>query len=152
MHEEIIKQLTTLRAIAPRPGFLNVTRRAILAERQERALPFDMLFRPLYVGGFAAFLLVLTLSYALFAASRPAYASLDAENIQNELQELTISIKLEEIAYSQTAARAVASALQEITDDKFRHLNPRVLEGERDAFTLPEADGRIDDLLNTVIF
>ncbi len=150
--QEIIKQLTGLKEIGPRPGFLNVTRRAILAERQETALPFDMLFRPLYVGGFAAFLLVLTLSYALFSAGKPAYTSLDSQNIEKELQELTISITLEEIAYSQTAARAVASALQEITDDKFRHLNPRVLQGEQDAFELPEEDGRIDDLLNTVIF
>lgn len=150
--QEIIKQLSTLRDIGPRPGFLSVTKRTILAERQETVFPFDVLFRPLYVGGFTALLLVLTLSFTLFSASKPVYASLDARNIQNELEELTISITLDEIAYSQTAAHAVASALQEITDDKFRHLNPRVLEGEKSALELPEEDRRIDDLLNTAIF
>lgn len=152
MNEEIIKQLTTLREIGPRPGYANVTRRSILAERQDIFFPFDAFLRPLYVGGFAVLLLVLTLSYALFSSNRTAYASLDAENIQDELAELTISIKLEEIAYSQSADRAVASALQEITNDTFRHLNQQLLQNEQDAFQLPEEDRRIDDLLNTVIF
>ena len=150
--EKIINQLTTLKDIGPRPGFLNVTKRAILAERQETVFSFDVFFRPLYIGGFAALLLVLTFSYTILSIGKPAYASLDARNLQNELQDLTISITLDEIAYSQTAAHAVASALQEITDDKFRHLNSRVLEGERGAFELPEADQRIEDLLNTAIF
>lgn len=152
MHEEIIKQLTTLKEIAPRPGYANVMRRSILAERQDVVFPFEALSRPLYVGGFAALLLVLTLSYALFSAGKPAYASLDAQNIKDELAELTISIKLEEIAYSQSADRAVASALQEITNDEFRYLNPQLIQNEQDAFQLPEEDKRIDDLLKTVIF
>ncbi len=150
--QEIIRQLSTLKEIEPRPGFLGVTKRAILTERQESVFPFDVFFRPLYVGGFAALLLVLTLSFALFSAGKPVYASLDARNIQNELEALTISIELQEITYSQTAARAVASALREISDDKFRHLNPLVLEGERDAFDLPEANKEIDNLLNAAIF
>ncbi|MDP3725457.1 MAG: hypothetical protein Q8R20_03255 [Nanoarchaeota archaeon] len=151
-NDRIIKHLTKFREIAPRSGFARVSRRSILAERQSVVFAFDALFRPLYVGGFAAMLLVITLSYALLSATRPAYASLNIQNIQNELDELTINIKLEEIAYSQSADRAVASALQEIANDKFRHLNPRVLQSERDAFEIPEEDGRIDDLLNTVIF
>ena len=149
---EIITQLTKCKEITPRAGFMNVSRREILRERQDMALSFDIFFRPLYGGGFAALLLMITLSYALFSATKPAYASLDIQNIQHELDELTISIKLEEIAYGESAAKTVASALREITDDKFRHLNPRLLENEERSFELPEEDKQIEELLNTVIF
>tara|TARA_Y100000310_G_scaffold242919_1_gene247178 strand:- start:321 stop:551 length:231 start_codon:yes stop_codon:yes gene_type:complete len=74
-------------------------------------------------------------------------------DIKDELEELTISIELEEIAYSESLNEAVAVALQEISNDSLRHLNTELLLTEQEKFLFEEeGNPEIDELLNTVLF
>lgn len=153
MEDNIIKQLKGLREMEPGGAFAASSRQAILATRQ--GFPFHIFFQPVYAGSFAALILAVTLSLLLFSGrGSSAYASLDMDDLQTELEELTISIKLDEIAYSESVNETVALALQEISNDgDVRHLNTNLLEAEQEMLKLDSQDGgKIDALLDTVLF
>lgn len=153
MENNIIKQLKSLSEVEPRGAFAASSRQTILATRQ--GFPFHIFFQPVYAGSFAALLLVVTLTFVLLSGKgSSAYASLDMDDLQTELEELTISIKLDEIAYSESVNETVALALQEISNDgDVRHLNTNLLEAETEMLKLDSQDGgKIDALLDTVLF
>ena len=111
--DNIIKQLKSLRAVGPGGAFADSSRQAILATRQ--GFPFHVFFQPLYVGSFAALLLAVTFSLILLSGrGASAYASLDMDDLRTELEDLTINITLDEVAYSESVNQAVALSLQEI--------------------------------------
>ncbi|MAF80236.1 hypothetical protein CL629_04115 [bacterium] len=150
--KEIIQQLEKLKSIEPHWEFQDSSKRSILASSQSFSLL--SLWRPLYMGSFAALALVIGLSIILISGGgSSAYASLDMGDIKDELEELTISIELEEIAYSESLNEAVAVALQEISNDSLRHLNTELLLTEQEKFLFEEeGNPEIDELLNTVLF
>lgn len=153
MESNIIKQLKSLSEVEPRGAFAASSRETILATRQ--GFPFHIFFQPLYAGSFAALLLVITLSLVFFSGrGSSAYASLDMDDLQTELQELTINITLDEVAYSESVNETVALALQEISNDSdVRHLNTNLLEAEQEMLKFDSQDGgKIDALLDTVLF
>lgn len=153
MEDNIIKQLKSLSEVEPRGAFAASSREMILTTGQ--GFPFHVFFRPLYAGSFAALILVVTLSLVLFSGrGGSAYASLDMDDLQTELEELTISITLDEVAYSESVNETVALALQEISNDgDIRHLNTNLLEAEKEMLKFDSGQGgKIDALLDTVLF
>ena len=116
--------------------------------------PFSLLFQPLYAGSFAlSILFFIAVSFFFVGGRTPSYASLDADALNTELDELTISIELQEVAYTATVQETVAIALTEISNDKLPHLNTNLIENEQSLFEFDdEGNPEIDRLLDTLLF
>lgn len=153
-NQEIISQLKRLRELRPHAEYAATSRRAILAHSQEARFPFSLLFQPVYAGTFAlSVLLLVALSFFFIGGRTPTYASLDADALSTELEDLIINIELQEVAYSATVQETVAVALREIGNDDLPHLNTNLIENEGDLFEFQdEGNPEIEELLDTLLF
>ena len=156
--KEITNQLEKLRSINPDQIFFSRSKRVVLAIEPNRRIGFGLgLFSPIFLGGaFVVLIAVAAGSIVFFSsvAERPAYASLNSEKINKELDSLTINIRLQEIQYNQSIKKTISSALREIGNDETRHLNKDVLELEKDALDIPPSSApseTVDDLLDEII-
>lgn len=78
-----------------------------------------------------------------------ANSALNPAKIQEELNGLPINIQIKEIRYQETAQKAVASAISEITDTETAHLSPSLLENELPPLELKSPrNTSIDSLLD----
>lgn len=81
------------------------------------------------------------------------YGSLSQNKLKKELQDMTIAIQVDEITYRQSVESEVASALQEISNDRVRYLNSGVIKQEAGNLDVDSGSKtKIDSLLETVIF
>lgn len=153
--QDLVKNLQTLKELQPERGFVFNSKQLIYESCQDRPFSLSDFFKPAMVGSFAVLTLVIFGSYLIGARSlkHSAYTSLNNERLNAELDRLTIMIELEEISYQQTVNKTVASALQEIGNDRVRHLNKNLLNAERDNLNLDKDSGEeIESLLDSVIF
>lgn len=162
MEDKLILQLKKLRAVGPDTAWSANARRVVLASRaSSTALP--VLERPrifsrtfwLVAPALAAFALVLVFVPAFFGDSGSvamSQSALNPENIQEELNGLSINIQIKEIRYQETAQKTVASAISEITDTEMPHLSPSLLENELPPLELTSPRNEsIDSLLDNLL-
>lgn len=158
--KEIISQLEKLKSVNPDQAFFLRSKKTVLAIEPERQrfLGFG-LFSPMFLGGAFVVLLAVAAGFLVFFSpaitGMPAYASLNSENLNKELDSLTINIQLQEIQYRQSIEKTVNSALHEVGNSETRHLSRDVLEQEKSAFNaLPSSSTSsktIDALLDKII-
>ncbi|MDI6734361.1 MAG: hypothetical protein QMD50_02630 [Patescibacteria group bacterium] len=154
MHEEIIKNLKKLRTIRPDEQFIKNSRGLILATYYTPN-KLRITWPVLAWSAVAAFSVILIISLTLprIQNSKILSSSLNRDKIEQELNNLTINIQLEQITYSQTISQTIASALTEISDTHTKHLNKNVLESEQKSLDgLDLQNSEIDRMLNQVIF
>lgn len=158
--KEIISRLERLRSIDPNQAFFSRSKKTVLALEPggRRAFGFG-LFSPMFFGGVFFVLIAVAVGFLVFfspVAGKPAYASLNSENLNKELDSLTISIQLQEIQYHQSIEKTISSALHEVGNSETRHLNKDVLELEGNVLldVLPSSttsSEAIDALLDKII-
>lgn len=162
MEDNLVLQLKKLRAVGPDTAWSANVRRVVLASRMTTtAIP--ALVRPrifsrtfwFVAPAVAAFALILVLIPPLFSDSGSvamSQSSLNPENIQEELNGLSINIQIKEIRYQETAQKTVASAISEITDTEMPHLSPSLLENELPPLELTSPRNEsIDSLLDKLL-
>jgi hypothetical protein len=152
-NKEIIKNLKLLKEIEPDESFANRTRNIVLATTPHSR------FIPAWVAGFAlAALFISLISYSfIFYNHNPSISSsLEKNFLVNEFNEMDINLQVKKITYSQDVNKTIASALSEITESQADHMNPSILEAEKEYINQLETtkgnDEEIDKLLNKVIF
>jgi len=157
MKNDVTRQLKRFREIQPESQFQAHSKELILGTRQKVSLSY--LFRnPLTVGSVAAvgaFALLLATVLITQTGNAPTLSSLDkAGELDQELNELTISIQLKEISYQDSANQTIAAAIDEIIDGKARHLNQNILREEQELLgSFDENENEyVEGLLNHVIF
>ena len=153
LHKELITQLKKFRTIEPDLVYTK-TSRSVIVTTQKPAFALPQFFWK--HAATSAFVIIIAFVLSLYALtlSRPSIsASLDPKSLENEFQNMTINIQLEEISYQQEANQAIASALDEIQNTSVRHLNNSLIRSEEENIKLDEATNPyIDELLNSVIF
>ncbi|MDI6820839.1 MAG: hypothetical protein QMD65_01525 [Patescibacteria group bacterium] len=155
MHEEIIQQIKKLRAIRPDEQFVKNSRGLILAANGPAKIQIKVTWPIFAWSAVAAFCIILVISLSLprIQNSKILSSSLDQAKIEQELNNLTINIQLEQITYNQTVSQTIASALNEISDTYIKHLNRGILESEQRTLNdLNPQTPDIDTMLNKVIF
>ncbi len=152
-NKEIIKDLKLLKEIKPDESFINRTRNIVLVTTPHSRLV------PAWIAGLALAAVVLALigSGILFSTHHPSISSsLNEDFLVKEFSELDINIQIDEITYSQDVHKTIASALNEISDSRTSHMNPSILEAEKEYINQLEDTGskekEINNLLNKVIF
>lgn len=155
MNHEIHKQLERLRHISPDPVFATRTRLAVLSQKQKLSyqdIVISFIRRPVVVGSFACALLLFVL-FSVFSPT-PTISSLkNADALNDEIDALSINIRLKELSYQQNADTMIMAAITEIKDTKAGHLNLGTLNSESQGFNLEDNKTEdINTLLDTVIF
>lgn len=162
MEDKLILQLRKLKAIGPDTTWSTNARRVVLASRAaptslpvlERPRIFSRTFW-FVAPALAAFALILVFVPPLFSDSGSvamSQSALNPENIQEELNGLSINIQIKEIRYQETAQKTVASAISEITDTEMPHLSPSLLENELPPLELKSPRNEsIDSLLDNLL-
>lgn len=156
--QDLIKQFESIRSLEPDPGFVSNSKNIICAVKPERGFGIFRAFQPAFLGSFAVMVAVVMGAY--FVGSRGestlGYTSLNGERISNELDGANIDIELQELAYKQSINSAVASALQEIGNDRVSHLNGPLLKSESAGFSVQqktdETGTKIENLLDAAMF
>lgn len=160
MHENLILQLKKLKAIEPNADFKTKSRRLLFAhtaipETATKSAVFAIPWRWNFAPIFGALLIIVIGTIVLLSPSKtPAVASLNTENLTQELKDLTINIQLQDVSYTQNVNQTIASALTEISDIKTKHLSPSLLQSEEqglDGTDSTDTQSAIDTLLNSVI-
>lgn len=152
MENEILRQLHNLRSITPDPAFSARSRSLILEKTKPPFFAWPVLA---YAGVFAVILVVSFSIITLFQARTPSLSlsSLNTTNLDQELKNLGINFQLEELSYQQAVNQTIASALGEISDNQIGHLNPSLLEAEKENAELETfSNPQIEKLLNEVLF
>jgi hypothetical protein len=151
MHNDIITQLKTLKAIAPDEGFARRSRTLVLAATPDRAEPVRIApwLQLASALAFAALLLVIS---PLFPSAQPVLSSsLDAARLASEFNNLPVNVQLQEIRYQQNANQTIASAVNEITNTSTNHLNTDTITNEAPTLSTDDETGaHIDALLNEI--
>jgi hypothetical protein len=155
MNQEIHKQLGRLKTISPNPTFASQTRLAVLSQKQKLSywdVFTSIIQKPVVVVSFASLFLIIIVTSLL--SPTPTISSLkNPEELNNEIDALSINIHLKEISYQQNADSMIMAAITEIRDTKTGHLNADTLESE--SKSLDNTNTNKDDinkLLETVIF
>lgn len=157
MKNDVTKHLKKFRYIEPESDFQARSRELILGTRQNFSLSFA-LRNPIAMGAFAAagaFAIFFAMVLMTQTGVEPKLSSLDsAVELGEEFNDLTISIELKEISYQTTANQTIAAAIDEIIDEKARHLNRGILEEEQSLLNDMDSENErdVDMLLNQVIF
>lgn len=152
MHEEIIKQLKTLREINPDSGFVSRTRRNFSSPTSTPSRVI-LLFSWKYIGAFAM-IIIMVFAIPLFFMPEQTLASLDSETISKEIHTLPINVQLEEIRYNDSVQNTISDAISEASNTDTSHLNTSLLEKEGSSSLQTknnEIEKNVDDLLNEVI-
>ena len=152
MHEEIIKQLKTLKNVTPDTGFISRTRKNFILPIQSSKQAFS-LFSWQYASVFAAILIVI-FALPFFFIPEPTLASLDSETISKEVHALPINIQLKEVRYDESVQNTISDAISEASNTDINHLNKSLLEKEKNLSLQTknnEIEKNVDDLLNEVI-
>ena len=154
--KQIISELEKLRGIAPEQAFFSRSKQTVLALRPEGRRVFGFkAFYPALFGGVIGFAVIAIGFFTFFspAAGKPVYASLNSDNLNKELDSLTINIQLKEIRYKQSIDATINSALREVGNNETRHLNKGVLETEKNnlQFDEPLSNETINALLDEII-
>jgi len=158
MHEEIIQQIKKLREIKPDEQFAKNSRGLILAAHKPAKIQIKLTWPVLTWGTIAAFCILIFVIYLSLSHtqnySKILSSSLNQTKIEQELNDLTINIQLEQITYNQAINQTIASALNEISDTSYiKHLNRDILESEQKKLNdLNPPTPDIDTMLNNVIF
>lgn len=145
MNRDIFEQLKDLKNIAPDPEFAARAKRVILAA-PPAAVPAFPTWRKLALGIGT----ILVIAFAIVMPGTPkAVPIASAEALNNEFNNLSINIEIQQISYNQSVNQTIASALTEIAGSKLSHLNPAVLKSESAALNAntPASNPQIDDLL-----
>lgn len=155
--KEITRRLEKLRSINPDQAFFLQSKKMVLSLRPgvRRGFGFE-LFSPVFLGGTLVVLIAVATGFLIFspATGRSAYASLNSENLNKEIDSLIVNIQLQKIQYRQSIEKTVNSALYEIGNNETRHLNKNVLELEKNSFNaLPSSTSSetINILLDEII-
>jgi len=94
----------------------------------------------------------LSLSFVL-PGKQVSSASLDSQKLNQEFNNLSINIQLDEISYRQDVNQTIASALSEISGTNAKHLNSSILEKEISGLKINQnQNGEIDEMLESVMF
>lgn len=150
MHEEIIKQLKTLKNISPDSGFVSHTRNLFVPIPTPQRVVSAFTWQ--YVGAFAVVVIFVFSIPFLFFVPEPTLASLDAVSITNEVRELPINIQLQEIKYSEDIQNTITNAISEASNTDVNHLNYMLLKDEEASIQkTKEINTSVDDLINKAI-
>lgn len=154
INKEIITQLKKLRFIEPDPAFVRGSRSLILSTNRVPARPHIWLWASAATVTFTLFIIVAAASYHTFFSPKPTLSSsFNSKSLEQEFNNLTINIRLEEIEYQQKMNQVIVSALNEIQNTHPSHLNNSLLKSEEADIYLDESiNPRIDKLLEKVIF
>lgn len=150
-----IQKLKNLKQIKPDENFVQSTRGLILNERPQttESVGLNLIPKWGFALGVALILLIATGSIYLTPDKPSMASSLDSNELQNELEALTIQV--EEVGYSQETNQAIASALDEISTSQASHLNKSILEREQNGIEElqgSEKSENINQMLDKVIF
>lgn len=153
--DHITKQLTQLRRIEPDAAFAHQLRTALMhapetAVQQKPFRSFLWTFRYAAALGVAAVLIVV--APAMLSSKPNMSAALDADSVTKEFSDLAITIELKSVAYDQVVNQTIASAVDEITNTRTRHLNDSVLKIESDRIPQVGDENTVDAMLDRVIF
>lgn len=153
MNQDLIQKLNNLKFIEPDAVFVKKCRSEILALKPRK--PFAFAWPVLiWSGGFAVLLIAAILSFTTTTQKQLPTTSLNSHKLNQEFDNLTINIQLQEIRYQQNINQTIASALNEIGDTNTKHLNSSILEKEKsDLLNVNQSQNpEIDQLLESVIF
>jgi hypothetical protein len=121
----------------------------------EEERKFKFIFKPMHAfSGAFAVIAVAFLAFYLFNSGSGAgkTASLDPQNLLQEINGLSAGIEVGQLSYQDDANQTIASALNEITNTKTRHLSNALLQNEEDGLNLNDSTNpQIDNLLNQVV-
>lgn len=153
MHNDIIKKLNMLRAIAPDRGAAERFKREILAERRGFSMRVYWSELPAWRRGLAYALaaLLLIMIPALSVNRGPSLSSLkDADKLSAEASSLPISIELREVSYQENRSDLIGEAITEIEDTDVRHLKTSIIESEMSGNGAHSNEKEIDRLLEEI--
>ncbi|MEX1013685.1 MAG: hypothetical protein WDZ80_00815 [Candidatus Paceibacterota bacterium] len=149
MDKETLKQFKILKVIKPDEDFKQSTRNIILAQKPVENRGFS--FLPKVIAFTAALSVILVGFIGFNSLSNPSLASLDQEELNNEIMQ---SLQIEEIEYRQNINETIASALSEVSSSRSNHLDPSILESENTFIQNKQInrDEEVGELLNQIIF
>lgn len=156
----IEEQFKKMRVIRPDEGFVLRTRQLILSEKPRMPLGYFLsTYKVASAGAFAfaaAVLFLVASSSAPSFSQKPVLSSLqNTEGIQQELNDINITIQLNEISFQTDADKAITAAITEIADTKTKHLNPETLKSEQNTNVPENGNGgnnpQIDELLQKIL-
>lgn len=97
-------------------------------------------------------LLLVLISGSLLHYLKPSAPNLRAQALETDLQNLNINIQLAKIEYYQKSGETVSLALKEISENQTSHLNPLILESEKNQLKEKSStDEDIESLLNQLL-
>lgn len=119
MSQKLIKQLKQLKNIEPDPNFAVRSKLLILSSPRKMGIFW---VSPVWRFGFAlgifAIITTLTILFQTNKTPQPVLSSSFSENkLQEEFDNLSINISLEEIKYRQALNQAIVSALNEVSEN-----------------------------------
>lgn len=136
-YEEFLKQLQTLRHIAPSENYQEKSLRLILASAQDNPQEKSWNALLIKVGTIGAMVAV-----ALLVVSNSSIplkvAGLDTYDLRAEAQALEVNIELAEIKESSLQSKQINLALEESAKNDPGHLNTTILKREADTFGIEE--------------
>jgi len=147
MYNDLISQLKILKTIAPEERFGRRSRALILSHPAERPrlTPWFQL-----AGALAFAALILVFSPLFFPSAQPVLSSsMDPARLADEFNSFPVNIQLDEIRYQHGANLTVASAMNEVTDTRTRHLNAATLNAE--VPTLPADEDQARNHINQLL-
>ncbi len=157
MSEILIKTLKKFNDIEPSEGFRKRSLTQILATPQNYRAPlFQNLMQTFQFSGalvlasLLIFIILGGLSILNLKIFSPAMlASLDAENLNEELQGLDLNLKLSEVSYYEGSSEKVSVALSKTAQDQSQPTDSEIIEGEVEDLNNLESDNKIlEGILN----
>lgn len=149
MNHDIPTQLKALKRITPDAAFAARSRAMLVGIHAPRT----GLWHSLQWAGALGFALMLLFVVATFSIpARPTLsASLNAELLTGEMNDLPINIELQELTYRAATEHTLESAITEVGKTEGSHLNEDVLSSELSALESENSSSEIDALLNDVL-
>ncbi len=157
MSEILIKTLKKFSDIEPSEGFKKRSLTQILAAPQNYKAPlFQNLLQTFQFSGalvlasLLIFIILGGLSILNLKIFSPAMlASLDAENLNDELQDLDLKLKLSEVAYYENSDEKIGVALSKTSQDKSEPIDSEIMENEVQSLNDLELNNEtLENLLN----
>lgn len=145
----IVEKLKVFREIGPDPEYCRISKLTILA------VPLISQKTPIFNWKLAfslAGLLLVLISGSLLHYLKPSAPNLSAQALETDLQNLNINIQLAKIEYYQKSGEIVSLALKEISENQISHLNPLILESEKEQLEESSSiNENIENLLNQLL-
>jgi hypothetical protein len=156
MNRDFPKQLKKLSLIEPDAAFLARSRATILSLERGGKVGVRTYFTAWAVS--FALIALIVVGYAFLPLFMPGKSNslpiASAETLNNELQNMSINIALNEVSYNNQVNQTIDNAITAITSNKAPHLNAEVLQSESSKLatgvSVTSTDQQINDLLNQI--